>query len=166
MSFQDDITQLLCRELDGFSRELSIFPDDGAIWRTVPGITNSAGNLALHVAGNLQQFIGAALGNNGYSRNRELEFGRRSGTRAEIISELHKAADVVRNVMLELPEDRLTEEFPQTVMGLRFRTDRFLIHLCVHAGFHLGQAGYLRRALSGDTSTSGPLPMEPLSLNS
>jgi hypothetical protein len=164
MSLPDDIARLLCRELDGFSREIAMFPDDETIWKTVPGISNSAGNLALHVAGNLQQFVGSALGKTGYVRNREDEFGRRLGTRAEVISELQKAADVVRSTMRQLPEKRLTEEFPQLVMGMHFPGGRFLINLCVHAGFHLGQAGYLRRALSGESSSSGPLPLEPLSL--
>src|SRR5690349_12001497 len=50
----DDIGILLRRDLEGLQREISWFPDDRLLWATTGGVTNSAGNLALHVAGNLQ----------------------------------------------------------------------------------------------------------------
>jgi hypothetical protein len=57
-----DIAVLLVRELEGFRREIESFPDDETVWQTVPGVTNAAGNLALHVAGNLQYYVGSVLG--------------------------------------------------------------------------------------------------------
>jgi hypothetical protein len=159
-----DFSLSLVRELEGFRRELALFPDDASVWKTVPGITNSAGNLALHVAGNLQYFIGHVLGGTGYVRNREQEFSRRSGSRAEIYAELDAAIAVVMQVLPPLPVDALAKEFPETVMDSKFRTGAFLVHLAAHAGFHLGQAGYLRRMLTGDTKSSGPIPLGPLAL--
>jgi hypothetical protein len=161
-SVASDIQALLTRELDGFRRELELFPDDDSMWRTVPGITNSAGNLALHVAGGLQYLIGAVLGRTGYVRNRDAEFSRRSGTRSEVIAELDRALAVVREVVPQLSRSALAAEFPEPVIGTRLPTGRFLLHLCAHAAFHLGQAGYLRRAMIGDSTTSGPLPLGPL----
>ena len=35
-----NLTILLVRELNGFARELDLFPDDDTAWRTTPGITN------------------------------------------------------------------------------------------------------------------------------
>ena len=157
-----NIAQLLSRELEGFKREVALFPDDETVWTTVPGVTNSAGNLALHVAGGLQYLVGALLGGTGYVRNRQAEFGRRSGTRSELVAELDKAAVVVREVLPRLPESALAAELPEPVMGMRFRTDLFLLHLCAHAAFHLGQAGYIRRIVTGDATSSGPLPLQPL----
>jgi hypothetical protein len=159
-----DFARSLVRELEGFKRELALFPDDETIWKTAPGITNSAANLALHLAGNLQYFIGSVLGGTGYIRNREAEFGRRSGSRDEIYRELDAAIAVARRVLPALPAETLASEFPELVMGLRFRTSTFLVHLCAHAGFHLGQAGYLRRAVTGDTTSSGPVPLQPMAL--
>jgi hypothetical protein len=159
-----DFARSLVRELEGFKRELALFPDDETIWKTAPGITNSAGNLALHLAGNLQHFIGSVLGGTGYVRNREAEFGRRSGSRDEIYRELDATIAVVRRVLPSLPAETLAGEFPELVMGLRFRTSTFLVHLCAHAGFHLGQAGYLRRVVTGDATTSGPIPLQPMAL--
>jgi len=159
-----DIELMLLRELEGFEREVSLYADDEILWRTVPGVTNSAGNLAMHVTGNLQHYIGAVLGSTGYVRNRDAEFARRSGTRAEVLAELRNAARVVRDVLPKLTDERLSGEFPELIMGMRFRTGAFLVHLCAHAGFHLGQAGYLRRALTGNAASSRPLPLSPLAL--
>ena len=161
-----DVMALLTRELDGFKRELELFPDDDSVWRTVPGITNPAGNLALHVAGGLQYLIGAALGRTGYVRDRDAEFSRRSGTRSEVIAELDRARAVVRAVLPELSESTLAGEFPEPVFGVRFQTGRMLLHLCAHAAFHLGQAGYLRRAMTEDSRSSGPIPLGPLASTS
>jgi len=159
-----DFALSLVRELEGVKRELAMFPDDASVWTTVPGITNSAGNLALHLAGNLHYFIGTVLGNTGYVRDREREFGLRSGPRSEIYAELDAAIAVIRQVLPGLSDERLDEEFPEVVLGSRFRTGTFLVHLCAHAGFHLGQASYLRRVVTGDATSSKPIPLAPLAL--
>ena len=164
--FVADIALSLVRELEGFKRELARFPDDESVWSIAPGVTNSAGNLALHIAGNLQHFIGTVLGGSGYVRNRDLEFGQRSGPRENVYAELDAAIAVVRRVLPSLPNERLEQEFPEQLMGMTFRTSTFLVHLCAHAGFHLGQAGYLRRTLTGDSTSSGPIPLNPLAISS
>jgi len=162
-ALQSSVTTLLTRELQAFEREVELFPDNESVWRTVPGITNSAANLALHIAGNLQHFVGAVLGGSGYVRQRDLEFSRRSGTREEIIGELRKAAEVVRHVVPDLTPNSLERIYPEPVAGGRsIRTDLFLLHLCAHASFHLGQAGYLRRALTGLNRTSGAVSLQAL----
>jgi hypothetical protein len=158
----NDVMSLLVRELEGFKRELALFPDDESVWRTVPGVTNSAANLALHVAGGLQYLVGAVLGGSGYVRDRDAEFNRRSGTRAEIGLELDRALAVVRNVVPRLSAAVLDGDYPEPVLGVNFRTGIFLLHLCAHAAFHLGQAGYLRRIVTGDARSSGPVPLSEL----
>jgi hypothetical protein len=160
---QDSIAALLQRELQGFEREIGLFPDDGALWRTLPGVPNSAGNLALHVAGNLQHFVGAVLGGSAYVRDEDQEFSRRAGSRREIADELQKAAVAVRTVVPNLTDDVLEHDFPEPVIAdRRIQTLRFLLHLCAHASFHLGQAGYLRRALTGENQSARPVPLSVL----
>ena len=156
------VSDLLVRELEGLSREIALFPDDAGIWRTVPGITNSAANLALHVAGNLQHFVGRVLGGTSYVRNRELEFGRASGTKDDVIRELQAATTAVRVALARLGDDRLFSEYPESHNGMRLQTDRFLLHLCTHAAFHLGQAGSVRRAVTADARSSGPIPLKAI----
>jgi hypothetical protein len=163
MTVQQSIAALLARELEGFQRELDLFPDEATLWRTLPGVPNSAGNLALHVAGNLQHFVGAVLGGSAYVRNRDGEFSRRTGSRTELVGELQKAAVAVRTVVPNLTDAVLAHDFPEAVIpDRRIQTLRFLLHLCAHASFHLGQAGYLRRGLTGQNQSAAPVPLTVL----
>jgi uncharacterized damage-inducible protein DinB len=157
-----DFAVLLARELEAFQREIELFPDDESVWKAPEGIANPAGALALHVAGGLRFFVGGVLGGTGYVRDREAEFGRRSATRADLVAELEAALAVVREVLPGVPDEAFALEFPEPVMGHRLPAGRFLIHLCAHAAYHLGQAGYLRRLLAGDSRSSGALPLKAL----
>jgi len=152
-----DIRRLIIRELEGLRREIDLFPDDESIWQTVPGITNSAGNLAMHVCGGLQHFLGAVLGEDGYVRNREAEFARRSGSRADVAAELTKTVAVVNDVLSGPAPAWVGKRYPVPVNGLHVRTEMFLLHLATHAAFHLGQAGYLRRFVTQDSRSASPI---------
>jgi hypothetical protein len=62
------------RDLAKLSLEIETYQHEPALWRTAPGISNSAGNLCLHLLGNLNTYIGAGLAHTGYVRNRDWEF--------------------------------------------------------------------------------------------
>lgn len=156
------IARLLTRELESFERELTLFSDESQLWRTAPGVTNAAGNLALHVCGNLQHFVGHCLGATGYVRDRDAEFSRRDLSRDLVIAELRKTAEVVQTTLAAVTDDQLSRPFPEAVGGVTIGTGLFLTHLVSHLGFHLGQAGYLRRMLTGDNRSAAPLPLKPL----
>lgn len=158
----DDIRRLIVRELSAFAREVEMFPDDESLFRTLPGVTNSAGNLALHVCGNLKHFVGAVLGGTGYVRNREAEFQARSGRREDVARELRETAAIVRETLDRLPGEALDKPYPQPVANLQLPCGLFLTHLAVHLAFHLGQAGYLRRVVTGDARSSGPVALAEL----
>lgn len=152
-----DLLVLFRRDLTAFEREVALFPDDDALWRTRPGFANSAGNLALHVAGNLRHFVGAVLGGTGYVRDREAEFGRRAGPRAQVAAELRAALADLEAGLPALPPAALEAPFPVAVAGIQPPTGRFLLHLAVHLAFHLGQAGTLRRILCEEGPSSGAM---------
>jgi uncharacterized damage-inducible protein DinB len=163
MSHVDEVRKLLVRDLEGFQREIALFTDDTALWRVVPGITNSAGNLALHVAGNLQYFVGNCVGRGTYVRDRPAEFSNHGHTRAEVDSALRAAIDGVNQTLMTCSEATLNEAMPGAPNGMPVRTGMFLLHLVAHTAFHLGQAGYLRRLLTGEHAASaGPLPLDVL----
>jgi hypothetical protein len=42
------------------------------------------------------------------------------------------------------------------------RTGWFLLHLGTHLAFHLGQAGYLRRMITGDSASTSPISLKVL----
>lgn len=157
-----DLLVLFRRDLAAFEREVALFPDDEALWRTQPGVANSAGNLALHVAGNLRHFAGTVLGGTGYVRDREAEFGRRSGPRTEVAAELRAARADLEAVLPGLSDAALAAPFPVAVAGVQPPTGRFLLHLAAHLAFHLGQAGYLRRALAVDGRSAGAMAIPEL----
>ena len=151
------IRAVIIRELDSFTREIELFPSDQLLWETIPGVSNSGGNLALHVAGNLQHFVGTVLGNTGYVRNRDAEFARRTGTRAEVTAELIRARQVVSSVLGQVPDEALSRTYPEPMANQQISTGLMFAHLVTHLAFHLGQVGYLRRALTGDGTTAGAL---------
>ncbi len=153
---------LLVRELEAFGRELSLFPNDELVWATLPGISNSAGTLALHVSGNLQHFVGGILGATGYVRDRDAEFSRRGVSRDELAREISETIHVIENVLSGLSSKDLALEYPEAVGGVRFPTGLFLLHLSTHIAHHLGQAGYLRRALTGESRHSEAISVKAL----
>ena len=146
---------LYCRELDDLVKELELFPDDALVWATVPGITNAAGNLVLHLCGNLQHFLGAKIGGSAYVRDREREFAARGLSRAELVAEIGRARAAVTSALADLPESRLGEVFLHVPNGMRLPTGLFLLHLATHLAYHVGQIGYLRRVLTGQPVSTG-----------
>src|SRR5260370_42027721 len=85
---KDWITNVITRELKALRREIESYPSDGHLWEIQAGIANPGGILALHLAGNLQYFVGNVLGKNGYVRNRDAEFGSRNVPRADLLREI------------------------------------------------------------------------------
>ena len=158
----DDLQRILTRDLEAFAREVELFPDDEMLWKTAPGITNAAGNLALHACGNLRHFVGAVLGGTGYVRTRPAEFATRSGRREDLARQLRETAEIVARVLPQVPESALEALYPEPHDGVQLPCGRFLLHITTHLAFHLGQAGYLRRALTADAHTSGAISLQAL----
>ena len=160
--FTDDLLLILRRDLRCLAKEVSLYPDDLSLWRTLPGLANSSGNVALHVAGNLRHFVGATFGTTGYVRAREQEFAQREGSRDEVIALLEATVVEVEAGLRALTPELLEAPFPAALMGLHPPTARVLLHLAAHLAFHLGQVGYLRRALTGDSTSAGGMAIQDL----
>lgn len=146
------IASILTRDLEALKREITAFSDDAGPWQSRPGITNTSGTLALHCAGNIQHFIGARLGGTGYTRQRDLEFSRRDVPRAELVAELDRAIAAVKTLAAKADSD-LPTVFPDPFGGKNVNTDVMLVHLTAHLAYHLGQADYHRRLVTGDGVT-------------
>jgi hypothetical protein len=159
-STQELLAALLTRELRAFRREIGQYPDDEAPWRTLPGIANAGGTLALHVAGNLQHYVGARLGATGYVRDRPAEFARRDVPRALLVAELDRAIDVVQRVLPAVDDATMEAAYPEEVGGRRLTTRDFVAHLLAHLAYHLGQVDYHRRAVTGDGATVGAVAID------
>lgn len=142
------ISTILTRDLRALRRELEAYADERDIWRIQPGISNSAGNLALHLAGNLQYFIGTVLNGTGYVRDRDAEFNRRDVPRAELLRQVDAAIAAVA-LLSRVSDADLAKPFPLPVAGVTLATGEFMIHLAAHFTWHLGQIDYHRRLLTG-----------------
>jgi len=141
------LIQLFQRDLEKLKTEITSYNDKNKMWEVKGKISNSAGNLCLHVCGNLQHFIGAVLGNSGYGRNREAEFNKKNVPVDEIIKEIDQTLLIVKKTLSELDEKRLKEIYPINVFGYEMTTGFFLTHLTTHLSYHLGQINYHRRLL-------------------
>ena len=160
---RDTVLRMLHRELAAVQREIEAYPDDESLWRVQPGISNSGGTLALHLAGNLRHFVGAVLGGSGYERDRDAEFSARGVARAQVSREIGDAMEQTVRALRSLDPSRLENDFPIAVgPGVTLRTDVMLLHLSVHAGYHLGQIDYHRRMIAHDATIVGTLPLPAL----
>ena len=144
---QQTLTELFERDLTKLKEEISLYVDESKIWAVKREIKNSAGNLALHLLGNLNHFIGAILGNSGYVRNRDAEFSDKNVPRAEIISNTDKTIGVIKSTLSKISDEDLKKDYPVKVLKdkVTMRTEFFLIHLSGHLNYHLGQINYHRR---------------------
>jgi hypothetical protein len=156
------VKALLLRELATLRRELEAYPDERQIWALPPGIPNSAGTLTLHLAGNIQHFVGNRLGKTGYVRDRPAEFARRDVPRRELIAEIDATERAVSRGMAALTPEILKADYPDVLVGHRYQTEDFLIHLATHCAFHLGQVDYHRRTVTGDATSAKPMDMTQL----
>ena len=154
-SIADQVAGMLVRELTSLKAELEAYPAEADIWRVVPGISNSAGTLTLHLAGNLQHFVGAVLGGSGYVRNREAEFALRDIPRSDLLRLIDTTVAVIQSSTAALSSADLSADYPEPVAKFRLNTADFLVHLATHLAYHLGQVDFHRRIVTGNGATVG-----------
>ena len=130
-----------------FSNTMEKVKDDAILIKG--DIKNPAGNLALHLCGNLQHYIGAVLGNTGYVRERPMEFSLKNISAKDLALEIIKIKEAIKRTFTKLDPALLDEEYPEKVFDYPMTTQYFLIHLTAHLGYHLGQVNYHRRLIKG-----------------
>ncbi len=138
-AFEKDILKL--------KAEISSYPDESKLWITAEGISNSGGNLCLHLLGNLQHFIGGVLGGSGYVRNRPEEFSLKNIPVSEMCVTAEHTAQVVAKTIRSLSAGDLEKNYPEKIMDNVWTTEYFLLHLLAHLNYHLGQINYHRRLI-------------------
>jgi hypothetical protein len=144
-----ELAGLFGRDIARLIQELRAFPDTESIWKTVPGVSNAAGTLALHLEGNLREYIGRQLGQIDFTRDRPLEFSARGVARDELIARLDAVRASIPDVIAALSGAQLDATYPENVLKTPLSTRQFLMHLLGHLNYHLGQVDYLRRCVTG-----------------
>lgn len=155
------VAAILARDLRALCREIEAYPDERQLWQAVPGLPNTGGTLALHLAGNLRHFLGARLGGSGYVRDREGEFARRDVPRAELLREIAEAERTL-GALAKLDDAGLAAEFPDAIGGSRMANGDLLVHWAVHFAYHLGQLDYHRRVVTGRAEGVGAMAVKEL----
>ena len=145
---QNNLQQLFKRDLEKLKQEISTYSNEEDLWKTAEGIANSAGNLCLHLVGNLKHFIGKILGNIFYERQRDKEFSDKNISVIALLKAVDETIETVHNALQNLSADDLQKNFPEKVFGYEMSTEYFLIHLYGHLSYHLGQINYHRRLLN------------------
>ena len=143
---QKSLAEVFEKDLIRLKKEIELYEDESKLWIVSEGISNSAGNLCLHLLGNLNNYIGAILGETGYVRNRPAEFTEKT-TKEHLLNTLETTTEMVKNVISGLDQSVLDQIYPDNVFGFEMKTDYFLIHLVGHLNYHLGQINYHRRIL-------------------
>lgn len=147
------MTILFHRDLTRLIQQVQAFPDDDSVWQRV-GTLNSAGNLVLHLEGNLREFIGRQLGGVAYVRQRELEFSSAGITASDLVARIEATREVVGSALSGLSEAQWLAPFPEKVLGVPLTTHDFVVHLLGHLNYHLGQIDAIRRALGAGSAVS------------
>ena len=147
-----ELAALFARDLARLIQELQAFPDTASVWKTAPGVSNAAGTLALHLEGNLREYIGRQLGQIDYTRDRPLEFSARGVSREDVIARLEAVKSSIPPVIAALSHEQLEATYPENVLKQPLSTRQFLVHLLGHLSYHLGQIDYLRRFVTGKSA--------------
>ena len=146
----ESLNNVMQKSLQQLKKEMAAYANEEDIWRTDGEISNSAGNLCLHLCGNLQHFIGAVLGNTGYIRQRDNEFSDKNIATDDLQLLIDTTMAVVSKTLSDLDDKTLTNDYPEQVLGTSMTIEYFLIHLASHLGYHLGQINYHRRLLAAN----------------
>lgn len=141
----ETLLKLFDRDLQRLEEEINLYQTEEAIWKLGGEIKNTGGNLCLHLCGNLQHYIGAKLGHTSYVRNRDNEFAAKGISKADLIVEVQRTRQTVRDTLENLKPSVLEAEYPEKVYDYPMTTAYFLIHLTSHLNYHLGQINYHRR---------------------
>ena len=144
---KETLIKLFKRDLTTLKEEIGLYKNEANLWSIDGAITNSAGNLCLHIIGNLNHFIGATLGETGYVRQRDLEFSQKNVAKPELIEQIDATSNMIENVLTKLTEIDLQQEYKHRVFKEPMTTEYFLSHLAMHLAYHLGQINYHRRLL-------------------
>ncbi len=143
----DTLITFFERDLNKLITEITLYKNEENIWRVEKNISNSAGNLTLHLIGNLHTFIGKEIGKTNYVRNRELEFNQNNVPRQELIDGINDTIKMVKNSLISVTNEELKKDYPVLKFSEIETTEYLLVHLAIHLNYHLGQINYHRRLI-------------------
>lgn len=131
----------LCEEIESYKNEIDL-------WKIESEINNSAGNICLHLIGNLNHYIGHQLGGTNYVRDRPLEFSDKNIPKAILIERVDSTRLMLHEVLPSISAEVLAQKHTTEFYEGNDTNEFFLIHLLSHLNYHLGQVNYHRRLIN------------------
>jgi hypothetical protein len=144
------LLSLYGRDLKKLKAEIELYQTDDDLWKVGGQITNSGGNLCLHLIGNLKHYLGAVLGGTAFIRYRDGEFSSKDISSAELLNEIDNTSEIVGQTLQNLTDEDLEKDFAEPHYGETVTTGWMLAHLLTHFDYHLGQINYHRRFFQTD----------------
>ena len=121
----ETLKAIFTRDLLKLRAEIELYKNEKNLWITDKAISNSGGNLCLHLIGNLNTYIGKEIGNTSYVRNRDLEFSQKGVPATELINKIDDTIAVVQAALSKMKEDELNKEYPLLVFDKKLQQNIF-----------------------------------------
>ena len=103
---------LFTRDLDRLHKEISSYTEEANLWIVDQQVTNSGGNLALHLVGNLNTFIAGEIAGSGYVRQRDEEFNLKDVPRIQLLKMIEDTRVAVDSALERMDPELLEKEYP------------------------------------------------------
>jgi len=118
------------------------------LWWRPNEISNSAGNLILHLCGNMRQWIVSSIGGAEFNRDRDREFSARGPVaKTELIANLKLVTSAVDQTLAGLKDERMLQRLK--IQKYDVSTLQAIYHVVEHFGYHLGQILYIFKLRTG-----------------
>jgi hypothetical protein len=119
------------------------------IWTRNADNVNSAGNLVLHLCGNVRQWIGFGIGDLADQRDRDGEFAARGGLDPkELIERSRKTVSEAIDILGNFDTARLMDKV--TIQNLEVTKMEAIYQVVEHFAQHTGQIIFVTKMLTGD----------------
>ncbi len=126
---------------------LEILPEVDLWWRP-NDISNSVGNLLLHLAGNLNQWVVVGVGSGEDHRRRDREFSASEGKdAATLFQQLQQTVHRATQALEELDTEALNQKV--TIQGINVTVLGAIYHAVEHFSMHVGQIIYITKLRTG-----------------
>ncbi len=122
--------------------------DQQQIWYRPNHQTVSAGNLVLHLCGNVRQWLVNGLGKGADSRNRAREFEETGPIATSVLMEdLEKLEHEISDSLAKINQGDLSRRF--VIQGFEVTGVSILVHVVEHFSYHVGQVTYMVKSRQG-----------------
>ncbi len=118
------------------------------VWQQYNTVSNSIGNLVLHLCGNISQYILATLGAQGFQRNRNAEFEQNPQlSKAALLKQLNAVLEAAIQIANNCSSDCLLKNY--SVQIYEMSGIAILVHVTEHFSYHTGQIALLTKQMTG-----------------